>query len=73
MRRGFSTGVRNARGVHWVDPTGKPEYELASQYKEKAESIENAGYHRFAATLRAIAEDYEKEAEWVISNHESEK
>lgn len=69
MRRGFSTGVRNARGVHWVDPTGKPEYELSSQYEEKAESIENAGYQRFAATLRGISEDYRKEAERVIATH----
>ena len=29
---------------HWVDPTGKPEQELAEQYRQKAEDIENAGY-----------------------------
>ena len=51
MRTGFRLELLNSRGVHWVDPTGKPERELAEQYKQRAEAVENAGYHRFAATL----------------------
>jgi len=63
MRRGFHTGVINSRGAHMVDPTGKPEMELASKYKSKAEEVENAGYLRFAITFRELAESYEREAE----------
>ena len=29
MREGFRTELYNKRGAHWVDPTGKPERELA--------------------------------------------
>ena len=39
MRRGFRTGVFNSRGVHFVDPTGKPERELAEQFKEKTKDV----------------------------------
>jgi len=35
MRNGFSTGAYNSRGVHCVDPTGKPEKELATKYNRK--------------------------------------
>jgi hypothetical protein len=63
MRRGFGTGIRNSRGVYSVDPTGKPERELAEQYRQKAEAVEDAGYHRFAETLKSIAEQYIRDAE----------
>lgn len=69
MRRGFRTGILNSRGVHWIDPTGKPERELAEQYRQKAEDIENAGYQRFAATLRSLSESYDREAERIINEH----
>ncbi|MBI4641107.1 MAG: hypothetical protein HY731_10460 [Candidatus Tectomicrobia bacterium] len=69
MRSGFRTGIFNSRGVHWVDPTGKPERELATQYRQKAEDVENAGYQRFAATLRELADSYDREADHVIDEH----
>lgn len=69
MRNGYSTGVYNSRGVHWVDPTGKPEKELAQQFRNKAEEIENAGFSRFAVTLRNLADGYERDAQRVISEH----
>jgi hypothetical protein len=69
MRRGFRTEAFNSRGVHWVDPTGKPERELAEQYRKKADQIENAGYQRFAVTLRELSESYEREAERVVAEH----
>jgi len=69
MRNGYSTGVYNSRGAHWVDPTGKPEKELAEQFRHRAEEIENAGFSRFAGTLRNLAEGYERDAERVISEH----
>ena len=72
MRKGFCLGIYNSRGVHKVDPTGKPERELAEQYRQKAEDVENAGYHRFAVTLRELAKGYEREAERNIDRHEED-
>ncbi len=69
MRDGFRTGTYNSRGVHWVDPTGKPEKKLAEQFRRKAENVENAGFQRFAVTLRDVAERYEREAEGIINEH----
>lgn len=65
IRDGYRTEVYNSRGVHWVDPTGKPEKELAEKYRERAEAVESVGYHRFATTLRQLADSYEREAEHV--------
>ena len=62
MREGFRTELYNSRGAHWVDPSGASERELAAQYREKAEAVENAGYPRLASTLRELAESYEFEA-----------
>jgi hypothetical protein len=70
LRVGYSNGVYNSRGVHWVDPTGKPEKDLADKYRRYSEDIDARGFQRFAATLRAIAENYDREAERVISEHQ---
>ena len=70
MRHGFRIGTFNSRGVHHVDPTGKPEKELAAKYRKKDEEVENAGYYRFANTLRSIADSYEDEAKRIIEEHE---
>lgn len=67
IRGGFRAGVFNSRGVHWVDPTGKPEKELAAKYRAQAETTESAGYYRLASTLRELADEYEREAERVSS------
>ena len=64
---GFRTELFNSRGVHWVDPTGKPERELATKYREQANAVENAGYYRFASTLRELADTYEREYERMSS------
>ena len=45
---------------------------LAEEYKQKAEQIENAGYQRFAVTLRKISERYSHEAEQIIAAHKNE-
>lgn len=66
MRIGFSSEIFNSRGAHFVDPTGKPERELAEQYRQKADAVENAGFQRFAATLRNRSEYYDRDAERVI-------
>lgn len=73
LRRGYEVAVLNARGVHLVDPTGAPEKELARVYIEKAEALENAGFHRLATTLRSISESYKREAERNIATHEAER
>lgn len=72
MRRGFSLAVFNSRGVHTVDPTGKPEFELAEKYKKQAEDVENAGYQRLAFTLRELAQSYTNEARRIIDEHKQE-
>jgi hypothetical protein len=73
MRAGFRTGTYNSRGVHWVDPSGKPERELAQQFRSKAEEIENAGFQRFAVTLRGLADSYDREAEGIIYDHKEQE
>lgn len=71
MRAGFRTGTYNARGFHWVDPTGKPEREQADQFRSKAEEIENAGFQRFAVTLRGLADSHDREAERIFNDHKN--
>jgi hypothetical protein len=73
MRDGFQTEVFNSRGVHWVDPSGQPERELAQQWRQKAEMVEAAGYARFGATLRKLADSYDREAERVQADHVSDE
>jgi hypothetical protein len=73
MRRGYLMGTYNLRGAHWVDPMGKPEKELAEQCLHKAEALENNGFHRFAVTLRKLAEDYEQDAERIIAEHQQDE
>lgn len=72
MRNGFSMEAFNSRGVHTVDPTGKPERELAEEYRQKAEDVENAGFQRFAVTLKNLAESYDRDAGRIIAEHEVE-
>ena len=68
-REGFHIGIFNSRGAHFIDPTGKPEKKLAGKYRQQAEEVEDAGYYRFAITLRNLADSYEHEAERIIEEH----
>ena len=72
LRNGFGTGTINSRGIHEVDPSGKPERELAEQFRNKAEEIENAGFQRFAVILRDLADSYDQDAERIIAEHKRE-
>lgn len=72
MRKGLYTGFRNARGVHFVDPTGAPELSLAENYRQKADSLENAGFPRLAAMLRQLAESYVREAKRIVDRHNTD-
>ena len=69
MRVGYVNEVVNSRGAHYIDPTGKPERNIAQRYRQKAEDVENAGYQRFATGLRRIAKDYDREAERIVAEH----
>ena len=73
MRSGFEAGVFNARGAVHVDPTGKPEDELAAKYSAKADEVEAAGFHRLAVTMRSLAEMYAREAERIRKTYRFEK
>ncbi|MEZ8450363.1 hypothetical protein AB6C66_05940 [Vibrio splendidus] len=67
LRDGYRSGVFNSRGVHTIDPEGKPERALADKYRGRANEVENAGYHRLALILREIADGYDRDAERIIS------
>ena len=62
-------GEYNSRGAYRVIPTAKPEIELAEKFRDKAEDLENAGFHRFAKTLKDLADGYDKEDEWIINDY----
>ena len=72
LRRGYEVATFNSRGVHWVDPQGGPERELAKDNRRKADDLEFAGYFRLAATLREIAASYDREADRNVALHRSE-
>jgi len=72
MRNGFCSAIFNSRGVHWVDPTGNPEKELAEKYRQQANDAENAGFQRLAASLRDLADSYDKDADRIVDEHNSE-
>lgn len=72
IRNGFAKAIFNSRGVHWVDPSGKPELELSAKYRKQAEDAENAEYQRLAVTMRGLADFYDKEAKRIIDEHGNE-
>jgi len=69
MRSGFGTGIYK-RGVPEVDSSGKPEIELAKKFRTKAEQVENEGFQRFAASLRGVADNYDREAKRIIDEYD---
>ena len=68
MRDGYCMGLLASRGAYMVDPTGKPEKELAKEYRMKAGEIE-VRYDRLSTTLREFADDYDREAYRVIDRY----
>lgn len=62
MRSGFTIGLLNQRGVHSFTH-GKEERELAARNREKAEALDSRGFTRFGAAIRALAEQYDRQAE----------
>jgi hypothetical protein len=62
VRRGLRMELFNSRGVHGFS-RGQDELKLAESYRERAKQYDLAAYPRIAATLRSLAEGYEREAE----------
>ncbi|MFA6815787.1 MAG: hypothetical protein WCS73_05780 [Lentisphaeria bacterium] len=62
MRSGFTTQLSNNRGAHEFSH-GQEERKLASENREKAESLDAKGYTRFATAMREFAKQYERDAE----------
>jgi hypothetical protein len=52
----------NSRGVHGFT-RGQDELKLAASYREHAAKYDLEGYSQIAATLRGLAEGYERDAE----------
>jgi len=73
IRHGFAIAIFNSRGVHTVDPSGKPEMELSAKYKRQADDAENAGYQRLAIAMRGLADSYANEAKRVIDEAKQER
>lgn len=65
LRDGLKSGFRNSRGAGFLDPSGKPEKDLAEKYGQMAEDAENAGYQRLAADIRELSDDYDRDSERV--------
>ena len=65
MRQGLSNGFINSRGAYIVDPTGKPEKELAEKYMNMAVEVEKRGFHRLYQVLKKLAKGYEREAQSI--------
>ena len=66
LRDSYKSAIYNSQGAHWVDPEAKPEIELAEKYRQRAEEIENAGFHRLATTLRDLAAWYDDETKRIL-------
>jgi hypothetical protein len=61
MRRAFCVGLFNSRGVHGFSQ-GAEERAIAETYREKAQAMATAGFHRLADTVRGVAQDYESDS-----------
>lgn len=61
MRSGFRCEAYNSRGCH--TPSSRASMDLHDQWLAKAETVEAEGFHRFAAELRSLSDEYKSEAE----------
>ncbi|MEO8339941.1 MAG: hypothetical protein ABI604_09525 [Nitrospirota bacterium] len=62
MRRAFTTGLFNKRGVHGCSH-GEEEKQIAADYRQKAKALSDNGFQRVADVVRGLAKGYEQEAE----------
>lgn len=74
IRTGYSLGIYNQRGAHFIDSEGKAERALAQKYNMAAEEAEKLGYSRYSELLRRIGKRYIFEAEQnALVEHRYEK
>ena len=64
MRHGFHIATLNSCGIYTDE-------DLARQFRDKAEEVENAGFHRLADILQRIAKHYDREAKRIIRESEN--
>jgi hypothetical protein len=62
MRSGYTCELFNMRGAQFSSRTGQEELGIAAEYREKADSLEQKGFHRIATAIRELAESYERDA-----------
>ncbi len=62
MRDGFGAELFNSRGVHNFT-AGQEELELSAHYRSQADAVEANGFHRFASSLRELADSYHRDSE----------
>ncbi len=65
IREGYLNGRYNARGVHMF--SAGVEEKSAEEYRKQSEELESHGYHRFALTLKTLAQLYERDADYAAS------
>lgn len=63
IRIGYTVEIYNSRGVHTIDPEGRPELALAAKWEDRAKIADEEGYPRFGAELREVAKSYRREAQ----------
>ncbi|MFC2453534.1 MAG: hypothetical protein ACFNUB_00360 [Candidatus Saccharibacteria bacterium] len=66
IRSGYNMGIRNARGMHAVDETGEAEASLRDKWQDRADKVEGLGFINLAASLRELAETYERERMHIV-------
>jgi hypothetical protein len=69
IRNGYYDEVFNSIGAHAVDPSGKPELDNSTVYLTRAKETEDAGYPRFANTLRKVSESFKHDAKRISEEH----
>jgi hypothetical protein len=72
IAQGMALGQYNARGVHWVDPSGAEDRALASRHREWSKKL--AFDTPFTAkVLEDLAKRYDHDAERHIEDHRLER
>lgn len=72
VSRGFQLYVRNSRGVHCRGEGGNQEREIASKYRNWADSL-RFDYPYVGSVLEEIAASYDREAAWEDSRSKVDK
>ena len=60
IREGYETAWFNSRGPYHTDPTGNQERDLADQFRQKADDVEDLGFRHLATSLKNLAKRYDQ-------------